>query len=170
MKQILCKLILILSIILISIGIGTDYWIKTNLDIHMGLWNLCFNGKCFSRSKLHSVLKFLPIQDENKIFNDNNAVQGLTISAVVVLLLALVISALPNKFKYKKIVSIVMILMAVILLSTAAILYADEKKKIDKVFPGDWNYGYSFYLIISGVILALIACSCEILDHSKNML
>ena len=190
MKDLLCKLGLVLAIALIATAVGTEYWSvfnKSGFKTNMGLWKACFpdddvdlNPKNFDLNNLPEKEKIPPSKchtmptsgDHSSTAKKIEAARGLMIAALVLLSLALCASLIPdNDFNYTKELVTGMIGIALVLVVVGLILYGSVQSKVNSgVDDGSkLKYGWSFYLAIAGLVVAAMAGGCEIFDHVKKM-
>ena len=165
MHHLLCKSILLLSIILAIVATSTPNWTDMKgplLSGHSGLFNatVCFGGNCTTESSSDT-----PDAIKN--------CQGLAISSIVFLFLALICDFIPlSGFEQQlRMVGMASYIIGVILMIACVSLYADKVQSDDKkdasATGGSASYGYSFYLAIVSLLLTMGAGVCRGIEHKK---
>lgn len=169
MHHLICKTLLVLAILFAIIAIVTPDWQvgtatldnNDSVSASQGLFKLCVAGQIeiFGKKSTTSGCHSFPAEstDADKV---RRSCAGLAISSVVFLILSLVSDFIPQKeFKHCKLVSQGSLMVGIILMITCVSLYGS------KVYSG-WvqssgalnskhNYGYSFYLAIASLLLAM---------------
>ena len=157
MHHIICKTLLILSIIFAIIAISTPEWESDELGStsisHNGLFTQCVKDSgCFKTS--------------DKTLDQ---CQGLAIAGVVSLVLSLSCAFIPSdEFKYCKVLSMALLVIGVILLLACVILFASKEKKTHDNDFAKSNFGYSFYFAIASIVMAVSAGICGIIQHDNS--
>tara|TARA_Y100000389_G_C17370402_1_gene468700 strand:+ start:560 stop:1108 length:549 start_codon:yes stop_codon:yes gene_type:complete len=181
MKDLLCKLGLVLAIALIATAVGTEYWLvfnKSGVKANIGLWKSCFpdvNPENITPEDLKnrpSKCHTIPGKGDGDDPTDKKlkATRGLMIAGLVLLSLALCATLIPdNDFKYTKELVTGMIGIALVLLVVSLILYGEVQSKTLGFDGKKLKYGWSFYLAIAGLVVAAMSGGCEIFDHVKKM-
>jgi len=156
MHHLLCKSILLLSIILAIVATSTPNWTDgtvMNQSVHNGLFTECGGGSCTTGSTSDPHVKNC---------------QGLAISSIVFLFLALICDFIPlSGFEQQlRMVGMASYIIGVILMIACVSLYADKVQP--KPSPGEKvSYGYSFYLAIVSLLLTMGAGVCRGIEHKK---
>ena len=158
MHHLLCKSILLLSIILAIVATSTPNWtdeVKGSSYGHNGLFgeHECKGGPC-------------PTPDVIK------NCQGLAISSIVFLFLALICDFIPlSGFEQQlRMVGMASYIIGVILMIACVSLYADKAQSMYKSQSSmgvKVSYGYSFYLAIVSLLLTMGAGVCRGIEHKK---
>ena len=162
MHHLLCKSILLLSIILAIVATSTPNWtdVKGPSYVHRGLFTECGGGTCDSISDPPDSIKNC---------------QGLAISSIVFLFLALICDFIPlSGFEQQlRMVGMASYIIGVILMIACVSLYADKlqseykKDASSAVVSVKVSYGYSFYLAIVSLLLTMGAGVCRGIEHKK---
>ena len=157
MHHILCKTLLLLSIILAVVAMATPDWVKGNGG-NAGLFKSC--GPGVSGGTVCQTISS-DEGDEGKAVKHS---QGLAISATVFLTLSLACNFIPQKdLKHAKELCMASLILGVVLLIASVALYATKGPKSE---PGA-SFGYSYYLAIGAIVLAVFAGVCEVVQKDK---
>ncbi|TNF95133.1 MAG: hypothetical protein EP297_11685 [Gammaproteobacteria bacterium] len=149
MHHILTKTLLLLAIVLAIVSIATPDWTLIDLGKNAkgtsGLFRKC-GGVEADGTKLSSC------QTIHDKVPDLKACQGLAISSVVFLAIALACVFVPmDESKPCRLVGVGSFLIGLVLMIACVSLYADKVHHSD-VLGG--KYGYSFYLMVAAIVLA----------------
>ena len=173
MHHLLCKSLLVISIILVIVAMATPDWQlitvgkDTVVTMNYGLFQKCGTSKVSGTTGCSSV---------GDDFNHDRQTatrqcQGLAIAAAVSLVLSLVCDFIPIKeFKHCRLLGGAFYALGLVLLITCIVWYATKAKISSELaqipFIGATvNYGYSFYLAIAAVVLAAASGMCKVISH-----
>ena len=177
MHHIICKTLLLLSIILAIVAVSTPDWEvgtaknkKGTTNINVGLFKIC-NSSNLSTSGNKSSCNSLP--DNGSRNNEaRKSCQGLAISAIVFLTLALACDFIPqNEFEQGRLVGMGAFAIGIVLMIACIALYANQVYRNIKVDSDGLSvktgYGYSFYLAITSLVLATGAGIAGVMSPHK---
>jgi peptidoglycan/LPS O-acetylase OafA/YrhL len=160
--QNLCKTLLLLSIILAIIAMATPDWTVVKLN-GKELGNRGLFKACGDVSGDNSVCMNIS-SDESDVRKATKHSQGLTISAAVFLTLSLACSFIPqNELKHAKALCMALLVLGMVLMVASVVLYATKVPKNS----GGISLGYSYYLAIGAIVLAVAAGVCEVAQKDK---
>lgn len=193
MHHIITKTLLLLAIVLAIVSMATSDWTlvdgnvpaaKADIKINSGLFRICLSGKQGGQVVTHKENKNIgcrSLHDSDKI-PDIKACQGLAISSVVFLAIAMACDFVPlNEFKQCRLVGAGSFLIGLVLMITCVSLYAakvqhkfnSNKDAVTQELPPGTSttvkYGYSFYLMVAAIVLAAGAGGAAVLAHHKEM-
>ena len=168
MHHIICKTLLLLSIILAIVATATPDWqvgtatLGNNATVgaNQGLFKFCVSGKVDilneenSAAGCHSFPSGVTSADKAR-----KSCSALAVSAIVFLVVSLACDFIPqNELKYCRLIGLASFAIGVILMIACISLYADKVFKgwaqSSKELSAKSSYGYSFYLAISSLLLA----------------
>jgi hypothetical protein len=174
MNNIIGKVLLFLSIIVIVVAISTPNWEQSKLlvlgtitqDTHFGLFRYCTKGLVNTCS--HTV-DALSDEERGKAVKH---CQGLAFSSVIFLALGLILLLLPGRLEYKwvKIDAMISLVVGVVLAVACISLFSHKVHLISvnsSIGSAKESYGYSFYLAISGLLLAAVGGGITIYQHKE---
>jgi hypothetical protein len=172
MHHIITKTLLLLAIVLAIVSMATPDWTLldtsaagVNVKATAGLFRKCVGGST-AGTKISSCET---IQDSDKV-PDIKACQGLAISSVVFLAIAMACDFVPlNEFKQCRLVGAGSFLIGLVLMIACVSLYAAKVHHSDAMGGKSGKYGYSFYLMVAAIVLAAGAGGAAVVAHHKEM-
>ena len=169
MHHIITKTLLLLAIILAIVSMATPDWTLVDIvgstKVNWGLFRVCGGGNV-GNTKFTGCQT---IQDSDKV-PDIKACQGLAISSVVFLAIAMACDFVPlNEFKQCRLVGAGSFLIGLVLMIACVSLYAAKVHHSDALAGKSGKYGYSFYLMVAAIVLAAGAGGAAVVAHHKEM-
>ena len=189
MHHILCKTLLLLSILLAIVAIATPDWQVMTFSAgsgsgsvggsaNMGLFKSCQSGSVGGQKDIGKGCSSSFGDDATSAGKARKSCQGLAISAIVFLTLSLACDFIPlNEFQHCRLIGAGSFALGVILLIACIALYADKVHKgsgsLSGVVTAKSGYGYSFYLAVASLLLALGAGAVGVVarkgEHGGSM-
>ncbi len=167
MHHILCKTLLLLSILLAIVATATPDWQIATVSsgsaggsANMGLFKVCHDSSV-GQKDLGKGCSSNFGDDTSSADKARKSCQGLAISAIVFLTLSLACDFIPvNELQHCRLIGAGSFALGVILLIACIALYADKVYQGSASgsmggVTGKYGYGYSFYLAIASLVLAL---------------
>lgn len=155
MQLFIIIIILLVSLVFALIGITTNYWFQSlSNEYNEGLWVICHRKSSISDSSLNK--KICDKQPYSKS-------QGLTISGVILLFIAIILSILRQ---YNKTDRLLKYLIILILTGSTLLLmfgYLSHPRQINLR-----KLGYSIYFMLISSLLTLITTGIVAFSARKN--
>jgi len=162
MKHILCKTILLISIIFAIISLTTPHWAKATISTGnfsasetIGLFTHC-----------DTINKQNTICEESSVTDNIKMARNLIIISILCLVTSLISSCMLDKNPTSQIfhnIGMVSYILGIILMCIGIIMITNTISQNSKQ---KFTYGYSFYTAIMVVILAVSAGVCRIINKN----
>ncbi|XP_022311166.2 uncharacterized protein LOC111116459 [Crassostrea virginica] len=158
--------LLILSLILDVIGVGSPYWILGSVNgekVYMGLWQMCTSGSIVG-------YEFSGCTDFDEVPDWFKAVRGFGMLGILLLLIAILTAFVKICLKDRScvlIISIILSFMAAVCNVVSVSVFAEKYYDIVKD-SSIFSFHFAFVFVVLSIITSGIAGICMIVEVSKR--
>ena len=167
MHQVLTKTLLLLAIVLAVVSLATPDWVQMTSNngnkMNVGLFQTCLKD-----GSGHDKCSTLTTDSDKS--KDIEATRGLMIAAAVMLVLSLGCEFIPVKdFTMCPLVSAALLVLGLGLMVAALSVYGVKVyKPMHDTLGGNMTYGYSYWLGVASLVLAVLAGVSGVLTQSHG--